>query len=64
MSSPFYEDEAIRLEWEESSIPWIKLFTQEPYREMSDLPPELRQRIFRVKAGIRVAILPVFPDSR
>jgi len=41
-----YRDSEIYLEWEKSTIPWVKLFTVEPYREMSDLPPALRQRIF------------------
>ena len=41
-----YADDEITLEWEKSSIPWLKLFTVEPYREMSDVPAALRQRIF------------------
>ncbi len=43
-----YADEEITLEWEPSTIPWLKLFTVEPYREMSDLPEPLRRRIFEL----------------
>ncbi|WP_456429075.1 HIT family protein [Nitratifractor sp.] len=43
-----YADDEITLEWERSTIPWLKLFTVEPYREMSDLPDPLRRRIFEL----------------
>ncbi|WP_457602909.1 HIT family protein [Nitratifractor sp.] len=43
-----YADDEITLEWERSTIPWLKLFTVEPYREMSDLPDPLRHRIFEL----------------
>lgn len=43
-----YQDDEITLEWEPGSIPWLKLFTVEPYREMTDLPRPLRRRIFEM----------------
>ena len=43
-----YQDDEITLEWEPGSIPWLKLFTVEPYREMTDLPTPLRRRIFEM----------------
>ena len=59
-----YEDNEIRLEWEESTIPWIKIFTVEPYREMSDLPPELRQRVFETVILVEKAMRDYFrPDK-
>ena len=37
-----YEDNLLYVEKEESEIPWLKIFTKEPYRELGDMPKELR----------------------
>ena len=41
-----YENMNIKVEIEESEIPWLKIFTQLPYKEMSDLPKEFRYEIY------------------
>jgi len=41
-----YEDNGIYIEKEESEIPWVKIFTQEPYKELGDVPQELRTRLW------------------
>jgi len=43
-----YEDSQIYVEKEESEIPWIKIFTKEPYRELGNVPKELRLRLWEV----------------
>ena len=43
-----YEDSQIYVEKEESEIPWVKIFTQEPYKELGDVPKELRTRLWDV----------------
>jgi len=43
-----YEDEELYIEKEESEIPWLKIFTKEPYNELGDLPKELRVRLWEV----------------
>ena len=43
-----YEDTDIYIEKEESDIPWLKIFTKEPYRELGDVPKALRQRLWDV----------------
>lgn len=43
-----YEDAQIYIEKEESEIPWLKIFTKEPYKELGDLPKELRLRVWEV----------------
>ncbi|WP_456402264.1 HIT family protein [Hydrogenimonas sp.] len=43
-----YEDEDIFIEREPSEIPWVKIFTRTPYRELSDLPDPLRMKLYRV----------------
>ena len=43
-----YEDNQIYIEKENSEIPWLKIFTKEPYRELGDLPQELREKLWKV----------------
>jgi diadenosine tetraphosphate (Ap4A) HIT family hydrolase len=43
-----YEDHEIYIEKEESEIPWLKIFTQEPYKELGDIPKELRSRLWKI----------------
>ncbi len=43
-----YEDRDIYIEYEDSEIPWIKIFTKEPYREITDCPESLRRKLWRV----------------
>jgi len=41
-----WESETLRIEVEESEIPWLKLFTKSPYREMSDVPDEIKRELY------------------
>ncbi|MGW8169888.1 MAG: HIT family protein [Sulfurovaceae bacterium] len=43
-----YQDSLIRIERHESQIPWIKIFTQYPYKEMSEVPCKLQMRIYKL----------------
>lgn len=43
-----YEDSRLYIEKEQSEIPWLKIFTKEPYRELGDVPKELRARLWDV----------------
>lgn len=43
-----YEDFTLYVEKEESEIPWLKIFTKEPYRELGDVPVELCQRLWEI----------------
>lgn len=44
--SPLYENEHIKIEIENSEIPWLKIFTQYPYKEMSEIPSQIRHEIY------------------
>jgi diadenosine tetraphosphate (Ap4A) HIT family hydrolase len=44
--SVIYENETIRIEREKSEIPWLKIFTQYPYREMSEVPTDVKLDIY------------------
>ncbi len=43
-----YEDDNFFIEKEESEIPWLKIFTKEPYKELGDMPKELRKHLFEI----------------
>jgi diadenosine tetraphosphate (Ap4A) HIT family hydrolase len=44
--SIIYQNENIKIEIEESEIPWLKIFTQNSYREMSEVPAEIKFEIY------------------
>jgi len=41
-----YEDDEIYIEKEKSEIPWLKIFTKEPYKELGDTPKNLRLKLW------------------
>ena len=43
-----YEEVELYVEKQESEIPWLKIFTQEPYRELGDMPKKLRSRLWEI----------------
>lgn len=46
--STIYQNEMIRIETEESEIPWLKIFTRKPYKEMSEVPHNLKLEIYEL----------------
>ncbi|MDD5157324.1 HIT family protein [Sulfurimonas sp.] len=43
-----YEDDELYIENEKSEIPWLKIFTKKPYKELGDIPKKLRVRLWEV----------------
>ena len=43
-----YEDFSVYIEKEQSEIPWLKIFTKEPYKELSDVPQGLRKKLWDI----------------
>jgi diadenosine tetraphosphate (Ap4A) HIT family hydrolase len=43
-----YEDKEFYIEKEECEIPWLKIFTKEPYCELGDMPQELKERLWKI----------------
>ncbi len=43
-----YDDKDIYIETEVSEIPWRKIFTKEPYKELGDVPKNVRTRLWNV----------------
>jgi diadenosine tetraphosphate (Ap4A) HIT family hydrolase len=59
-----YEDEHFFIEIEKSEIPWLKIFTQTEYKELSDLPRDLRLKLFELYDIVEVEMINYFsPDK-
>ena len=59
-----YEDEHFFIEIEKSEIPWLKIFTQTEYKELSDLPRNLRLKLFELYDIVEVEMINYFsPDK-
>ena len=43
-----YENEYFFIEQEKHALPWLKIFTKEPFRELTDMPQELRTALFEL----------------
>ena len=43
-----YEDAAFYIQTQESQIPWLVIFTKEPYKELGDMPKELRRKLWEI----------------
>ena len=59
-----YNNDIIRIEVEESEIPWLKVFTQESYREFSQTPTAVKVEIFRVLDIIEKEMLVFFKPKK
>lgn len=43
-----FNNKYINIQIEESEIPWLKIFTNEKYKELSHCPKEVKLEIFRI----------------
>jgi len=59
-----YESEHVFIEVEESEIPWLKLFTKEPYRELSEVPQSVKMEIFELLDMIEKEMLDYFKPTK
>lgn len=59
-----YENEHMKIELEKSEIPWLKVFTKKPYKEMSEVPRELRFEIYNVLDTIEKEMLSYYQAEK
>lgn len=62
--SILYENSHIKIEIETSEIPWIKIFTQEPFKEMSEVPSEIKFQIYELLDLIELQMLEYFEPTK
>jgi len=59
-----YKNRLIRVEVEESEVPWLKILLQKPYRELLDANDEVKAEILRVLDIINKEMIAVYnPDK-
>ncbi len=59
-----FENNLIKIEKEDAVIPWLKIFTQTPYKELSDCPNTLRLYLYEVTHIIEKEMLNYYqPDK-
>ena len=61
---PIWENDHLRIEIEKSEIPWLKIFTQYPYREMSEVPIETKRQIYTLLDLIEKEILSYYKPTK
>ena len=62
--NPLWQNELLRIEIEESEIPWLKIFTQYPYREMSEVPADIKMEIYRLLDLIEKEMLSYYKPTK
>jgi len=62
--SVIYENENIRIEIEPSEIPWLKIFTQYQYKEMSEVPGFIKLEIYDLLETIEKEMLSYYKPKK
>ncbi len=62
--STVYANKTIKIEIETSEIPWLKIFTQTPYKEMSEVPKEIRVEIYALLDLIEKEMLAYYKPAK
>ncbi len=55
--NPIFENKNIRIEIEESEIPWLKIFAQDSCKEMTECSSETKQQIWQLLDLIEIEML-------
>ncbi len=63
-SCTIWENEHLRIEIEKSEIPWLKIFTKIPYREMSEVPLEIKRQIYTLLDLIEREMLSYYKPAK
>ena len=62
--SILYENEVIYIQKEESQIPWLMIFTKKEYKEMSEVPQNIKLQIYTLLDVIEKEMLLYYtPDK-
>ena len=62
--SVIYENANIRIEVESSEIPWLKIFTQQAYKEMSEVPGLVKFEIYDLLDTIEKEMLSYYKPKK
>ena len=62
--SIIYENKTLRIETEQSEIHWLKIFTQVTYKEMSEVPFEVKLEIYELLDVIEKEMLDYYKPKK
>ena len=59
-----WQNDNFKIIQHKSKLPWIKLFTQTEYKELSDMPRELKIEMFNIIEKIELSLIAIYnPDK-
>ena len=59
-----FEDKDFFIEIEKNKLPWLKIFTKHPYKELSDMPKDLRKKLWEIYDIVEIEMINYFkPDK-
>lgn len=61
---PIYKNKLIRIEIEESEIPWLKIFAQDTCKEMTDCSKETKRQIWQLLDLIEKEMLDYYQPEK
>ena len=62
--SKIWENKNFYLEKHDSPLPWLKLFTQKKYKEISELPKDIRLEMYEILNTIELTMIEYYkPDK-
>ena len=64
MISKFYENSYFYILKEESSIPWIKIFTQKPYKELSDCDALTQEKVLQAMLIVEKTMIEYYQPTK
>jgi len=59
-----YENSNFYIEKEPSEIPWLKIFTQTPYKELTDMPDTLREELWRLYGIVEKEMIDYYKPTK
>ncbi|MEA1880613.1 MAG: HIT family protein [Campylobacterota bacterium] len=62
--SIIYQNINIKIEIEDSEIPWLKIFTKKNYKEMSEVPQNVKLEIYMLLDIIELEMLHYFQPTK
>ena len=64
MQDKIWQNENFFIEKHNSQLPWVKLFTQHKYKELTELPKELKLELFELIEKVEKAMIEFYnPDK-
>lgn len=59
-----WQNDDFFIEQESSELPWVKIFTKTPYKELSDLPPALYGELWALLRRVELAMLEYYKADK